>query len=144
MQYAQSKIKEKLLLTVFFITFGCKVNCYETECIKKMFLENGFKVSENSSDADAVIINSCTVTSASDKKVRQTLRKIRNENPSALTVLTGCYPQAFRKEAESLTEADIVTGTKDRSALLNLVLEGIENRKRIVKVEPYDLSLIHI
>ena len=138
MQYAQSKIKEKLLLTVFFITFGCKVNCYETECIKKMFLENGFKVSENSSDADAVIINSCTVTSASDKKVRQTLRKIRNENPSALTVLTGCYPQAFRKEAESLTEADIVTGTKDRSALLNLVLEGIENRKRIVKVEPYD------
>jgi len=124
-------------LTVFFVTFGCKVNFYETECLKKLFLKNDFSVSDTAADADIIIINSCTVTSASDKKIRQTLRKMRNENPGSLIVLSGCYPQAFPEEAGKLSEADIVTGTKNRSQLVSLVLEAAADRKRIVNVDPY-------
>jgi len=124
-------------LTVFFVTFGCKVNCYETECMRKNFEEKGFTVPEKSEGADVIVINSCTVTSASDKKVRQTLRKLRSENPDSLIVLTGCYPQAFEEEAKKISEADIITGTKNRTELVNLVLSAAENRKRITDVQKY-------
>lgn len=124
-------------MTVFFITFGCKVNCYETECIKEEFLKNDFTVSQKSCDADVIIINSCTVTSASDKKVRQTMRKLRNENPFSVIVLTGCYPQAFRDEAEKITEADIITGTKNRSEIVGLVKKHLLSNEKIVNIPEY-------
>lgn len=124
-------------MTVFFITFGCKVNSCETECMRKIFEDSNFTVTETPEAADVIVVNSCTVTSASDKKVRQTLRRIRKENPLSLIVLTGCYPQAFREEAEKITEADIVTGTKNRAGLAALVLSALENRTRITDVQEY-------
>lgn len=129
--------KGDILLTVFFVTFGCKVNCYETECMKKSFSESGFTVSENITGSDVIVINSCTVTSSSDKKVRQTLRKLRNENPDSLIVLTGCYPQAFGEDASKLSEADIVTGTKNRSQIPELVLKAFEKQEREISIEKY-------
>lgn len=125
-------------MTVFFVTFGCKVNCYETECMKKSFTEHGFTVSDKPSGTDVIVINSCTVTSASDKKVRQTLRKLRNENPGSLIVLTGCYPQAFEDASLKLTEADVVTGTKNRSQIPVLVLKALKQREREINIEKYN------
>ena len=59
---------------VFFMTFGCKVNYYETECMKTLFREAGYEVSRELSTADAVVINSCTVTSSGDSRVLSALR----------------------------------------------------------------------
>jgi len=129
--------KETIFLTVFFVTFGCKVNTYETECIRKNFTENGFDVSDTSDGADVIVINSCTVTSASDKKVKQTLRKLRKENPDSVIVLTGCYPQAFESEARKITEADIITGTQNRNSLPDLVREKLENGTGTACVQQY-------
>ena len=122
--------KETLFLKVFFVTFGCKVNCYETECIGRTFTENGFTVSDTAEGSEVIVINSCTVTSASDKKVKQSLRKLRHENPDSVIVLTGCYPQAFEEEAKKLTEADIITGTRDRSEIVKLALNALGSRER--------------
>ncbi len=122
--------KETLFLKVFFVTFGCKVNCYETECIARTFTENGFTVSDTAEGCEVIVINSCTVTSASDKKVKQSLRKLRHENPDSVIVLTGCYPQAFEEEAKKLTEADIITGTRDRSEIVKLTLNALGSRER--------------
>jgi threonylcarbamoyladenosine tRNA methylthiotransferase MtaB len=132
------KLKEKCLLTVFFVTFGCKVNLYETECLKKIFGENGFLLSDTPDNADVIVINSCTVTSASDKKVKQTLRKMRRKNPEAVIALCGCYPQAFPDEAIKSIPADVITGTKNRSRLVYHVLDALKHRHRITDIENYE------
>ena len=77
--------------------------------------KNGYETAEylpGSPDiGDGVIVlNSCTVTGESDRKLRQLLRRCRRENPRAVLVLTGCMPQAFPEEAEAFLEADIVLG----------------------------------
>ena len=67
-------------MKVYYYTFGCKVNQYETENIKQNFLNNGFDTSDNISNADICVINTCTVTSMSDKKCRKIIHKIQKEN----------------------------------------------------------------
>ncbi|MBQ9898971.1 MAG: tRNA (N(6)-L-threonylcarbamoyladenosine(37)-C(2))-methylthiotransferase MtaB [Ruminococcus sp.] len=125
------------MYNVFFISFGCKVNLYETECMKSAFREAGFGIAGERGGADAVVINSCTVTSSGDSRVLAALRKTRAALPEAVIALTGCYPQANPDEAASLSEADIITGTKDRSKLPALVEECLKSRSRMVAVPEY-------
>lgn len=122
---------------VFFITFGCKVNQYETESLKTSFQKNGYEISDSWNSADIVVINSCTVTEYGDNDVLSSLRKMRRKLPSAVIVLTGCYPQADRNSAEKLSEADIITGTKNRQEIVGLVSEFIENRFRKIDIPEY-------
>ena len=122
---------------VFFITFGCKVNQYETECMKTSFQKNGFEISDRPEDTDVIIINSCTVTEYGDNDVIATLRKMRKKFPSTVIVMTGCYPQANSQNLENLSGADIVTGTKNRKETVRLVNEYLEDRERRISVEKY-------
>lgn len=125
---------------VFFITFGCKVNQYETECMKADLLSKGFESAESGDEADVIILNSCTVTSSGDSKSLYALRKLRKDRPDALIVLTGCLPQASPEIADSIPEADIIAGTKNRSLLSGMILEFLEHRKRIVEIARYGAS----
>lgn len=127
-------------MKVNFISFGCKVNQYETECIKQAFSNNNYIITEKKSDADIYIVNSCTVTSSSDSKVLQCIKRLRNDNPLSLIVLTGCFPQAFMDDAKKITEADIITGTKNRSELLSLVNKALaqKNTDKIVDISDFD------
>ncbi len=58
--------------------------------------------------------------------------------PSAVIAVTGCFPQAFREKAEEITEVDIITGTKNKLELSNLVKQFLSNRKRIIQISEYD------
>ncbi|MBO7472638.1 MAG: tRNA (N(6)-L-threonylcarbamoyladenosine(37)-C(2))-methylthiotransferase MtaB [Ruminococcus sp.] len=122
---------------ICFVTFGCKVNYYETECMKSMFREAGFEVTDKAISADIVVINSCTVTASGDSRTLTALRKLRSALPEAVIALTGCYPQANREEAEKLGEADIIVGTKERSAIVRLVTECLSERRRIVDIREF-------
>lgn len=122
---------------VFFITFGCKVNQYETESLKTSFQKKGYKIADNLDNADIIIINSCTVTEYGDNSVLATLRKVRKKLPSAIIALTGCYPQANKKSAEKLSEADIITGTKNRSELSVIVSQYIEHHSKKINISDY-------
>lgn len=122
---------------ILFLTFGCKVNHYETECMKTLFREGGFEITEELRSADAVVINSCTVTSSGDSRALAALRKTREVLPQAVIALTGCYPQANREEAAELTQADIITGTKSRGRMVGLVKSCLEERSRIVELSDY-------
>ncbi len=66
----------------------------------------------------AIVINSCTVTEESDRKLRQLLRRCRREYPHAVLILTGCMPQAFPEIAEGFGEADIVLATRPDGSFL--------------------------
>lgn len=124
-------------MNIYFITFGCKVNLYETENMKQSLSEHGHQAVSSESEADAFVINSCTVTEDSDKKLKKKIRQLKRSYPEAVIVLTGCFPQAFADKAAELYEADIVTGTKNRAALPDLLSQFSENRQRTLSVLPY-------
>lgn len=127
-------------MKIAFYTLGCKVNQYETEAMRRMMEENGFLTVAWDADADVLVINSCTVTGESDRKLRQLLRRCRREHPSAVIVLTGCMPQAFPDEATALSDADIVLGNAARRTLPAYIAQFFANHQRIIEVTPHDAA----
>ena len=124
-------------MRVCFYTLGCKVNLNETEALEQLFRRNGFTIVPEGEAADVFIVNSCTVTNFGDQKSRKWLRRAKRENPGAVTVLTGCYPQAFPEEAGQFVEADLVCGNGDRKAILDNVRKLLDGHERIVAITPH-------
>lgn len=122
---------------VFFITFGCKVNRYETECMRSCFVSAGFDVAETEQEGDVFVINSCTVTGSGDSKSLYAVRRLRRSYPEAVIVLTGCLPQANHEVADKCSQADIVTGTKERNNLPALVRQVLDERHRICDISEF-------
>ncbi len=124
-------------MNVFFHTLGCKVNHYETQEMTEELEKNGYIIVNEVNKADIIVINSCTVTSESDRKSRQALRHYRSQNPNAITVITGCMTQAYSKKAQQLFEADIILGNKTNKLLDKSIKEFILTRKPIINVDPH-------
>lgn len=125
-------------MRVSFYTLGCKVNQNETGALAQLFEQNGFTVVENGEAADVYVVNSCTVTNFGDQKSRKWLRRAKRENPGAVTVLTGCYPQAFPEEAAAIAEADVVTGSGNRRSILEDVMQVVNGeRDKVVDIRPH-------
>lgn len=112
-------------MTVSFTTLGCKVNQYESEALAEIFEAKGFKVLPSSEKTDIIVVNSCTVTAESNRKVRQTVRKLRRKAPDALIVLTGCMAQAFPDECENISEADLIIGNSHYDTLCDLCIKAL-------------------
>ncbi len=125
-------------MNVSVITLGCKVNQYESQAMLNQLVSAGFTACETSEESDVVLINSCTVTSVSDHKVRQMLHRARHKNPTAVIVLTGCMPQAFPEAAEALSDADIILGNSNRASLLPHILQYLSSHQRIVDIVPHE------
>lgn len=126
-----------------FYTLGCKVNQYETQAMRRQFADAGWETAEYAvgqvgNDEQVLVVNSCTVTAESDRKLRQLLRRMRRDNPHAIIVLTGCMPQAFPEKAAALTEADIVLGNAERAAVLPHVQNFLRLQRRVVNVPQHD------
>jgi threonylcarbamoyladenosine tRNA methylthiotransferase MtaB len=100
------------------VTFGCRVNQADSLEIEGT-LRAGGGVSAAPSDADVVIVNTCSVTAASDQGARQTIRRVARDNPNVRIVVTGCY--ATRRPGDLAGLPNVVrvvsNDTKDRLAL---------------------------
>jgi len=123
---------------VAFYTLGCKVNQYETESIKKQFLENGYEEVGFEDISDYYIVNSCTVTSIADKKTRNILSRAKKLNSNSKVIVTGCYAQT---DGESLLEKDYidyVVGNTNKTEILRLV-KTIEDETSINKVISHNI-----
>lgn len=118
-----------------FCTFGCKVNQYETEAMRELLAQNGFIDVGLHDTPDYIVINSCAVTAEGERKVRQTLRKLRKTYPLSVIMLTGCISQAFPEKANELLEADIVCGNGDVTDACNKLMEY--SGGRVVEVKPH-------
>ncbi|MCQ2440825.1 MAG: tRNA (N(6)-L-threonylcarbamoyladenosine(37)-C(2))-methylthiotransferase MtaB [Clostridia bacterium] len=123
-------------MNVLFFTLGCKVNQYETQAIKELFLKKQFTCDKNQK-ADIIVINSCTVTAESDRKTRQLLRRLRRENKNAVIVLTGCMVQAFPEKSSELDCADIIVGNKDTKKLIKLTQDFLITKNKTVSIEEH-------
>ena len=122
-------------MKVSFYTLGCKVNQYETQIMSQMFSQNGYEVVDFETPADVCVVNSCTVTSSSDRKTRQILRKIKTQNPKTVVCLTGCMPQAFPKL--SFENADIVLGNTSRKDVLEKVGQFLKTPAKIKDIKDH-------
>lgn len=120
-----------------FITLGCKVNQYETQGMISDLQQKGYELCGRDEQPDVIVINSCTVTSASDSKVRQTLRRQRKEHPHSIIVLTGCMTQAFPQKAGEWSEADIIIGNAQRKKLAGYLEQFLQRHSPIVKITPH-------
>ena len=124
-------------MNIYYCTFGCKVNQYETENIRQAMSGLGFSETDSPALADICVINTCTVTSSADKKLRQTVHSIKKSNPNAVIALMGCFPQAFRDAAFSLSEADIIIGASNKTKMPQYIQSYLSNRQKIRDIEPH-------
>lgn len=98
------------------ITFGCRLNIYESEVIKKILYENNI-LDENQG---IVIFNSCAVTKEAERQLKQSIRKIRKERPSKTLIgVVGCAVQINKEEYINMPEVDFILGNNDKLELSN-------------------------
>jgi len=108
---------------VFVHTFGCKVNIYESEVIKDIFLKDGYGIAKKAAYADIVVINTCTVTEKADHKFLHLLKKIRMENPSAVIISLGCFTQLESENEVLKADSDIILGVNNKYDVIEAIRE---------------------
>ena len=107
--------------TCAFITLGCKVNQYETQAIRESLAAKGFMETNPEQPADLYVINTCTVTSVSDEKSRQYIKKVRRKNPRATVVVTGCYAEADAETIKKMEGVDFVITKAEEAHLAEII-----------------------
>ena len=120
--------------TVAFYTLGCKVNQYETNAMEQQFIQNNYKIVDNTEKADIYVINTCTVTNMADRKSRQMLRRVKEINQSAVIVVCGCYAQVAKTELEQIPEVDIILGINEKNKIVQIVEEYLASKNNIIEV----------
>ncbi len=113
------------------ITFGCKVNQYETTCILDGFIKAGFQVVNYSEPADVYIINTCTVTNRTDYKSRNAIRKAlleKEKNPDVKIIVTGCYSQRNYQQIRKLGNIDLIIDNNNKGKILESIILECINR----------------
>jgi threonylcarbamoyladenosine tRNA methylthiotransferase MtaB len=97
-----------VLQDVDIVTFGCRLNAYESEVIRARAAEDGL--------SDAVVFNTCAVTGEAVRQARQAIRRARRERPGAKLIVTGCAAQIDPAAFAAMAEVDLVLGNAEKSA----------------------------
>lgn len=124
-------------LKVAFQTLGCKVNYFESEALKGKFRQEGFEIVNFAEEADAYVLNTCTVTNMAASKSRQMIRRAKRRNPDAIVAVIGCYPQVEPETVSSLPEVDLALGTENRLQLPGLIKKKISGQDIPSRINPY-------
>ena len=95
------------------LTLGCKLNLADSEQIARGLRAAGYHVVDQLCEAQAVVVNTCSVTHVADRKSRNLIRSVRRTAPDALVAVTGCFPRSAGFAAAHELGADFVTGTRD-------------------------------
>lgn len=107
--------------SVWFHTFGCKANQYDTERIRQELELRGSETALHADAADVAVINTCTVTSQADANARRLVRRLRRQHPGLRIVVAGCSTSFREAEYHALEEVDGVVPGHDPSAVARLV-----------------------
>ena len=109
-----------------FFTLGCKVNLFETQALSQLAQARGHEIVDK--DADAVIVNTCTVTSVSDHKNIRAFHKLRRDNPNAVIAACGCFAQTDPERVRATGEIDLICGTRDRAQVIGLCEQAVSGQ----------------
>jgi len=95
-------------MSVDVLTFGCRLNTYESEVIRRHAVSAGL--------ADVVVVNTCAVTAEAERQARQAIRRAKRERPQARIIVTGCAAQTNPGQFALMAEVDRVIGNDDKIA----------------------------
>lgn len=109
-------------------TLGCRVNQYESDAIMQELKKAGVEIVPTSQTADICIINTCSVTSESDRKSKQIIRRLCAKNPSAVVIVTGCFSQINPEAAMKIDGVSLVCGNNDKSKIAKKALELLDSQ----------------
>lgn len=102
-------------MTTFYIEqFGCRATQADGAAVERQLRERGCLLAADTSSADVVVLNTCTVTAAADAQARDAIRKIHAANPSARILVTGCYAQRAPEEIAALPGVTLVVGNSHK------------------------------
>ena len=116
---------------IAFVTLGCKVNQYESNAMAQKFIDNNYEICNIEDSPDIIIVNTCTVTNIADRKSRQLLRKVKEENPRAIVVACGCYVQVAKDKIDEIEEIDISIGNSEKKDIVQIVENYVYQKEKI-------------
>jgi len=93
------------------ITFGCRLNTFESEVIKKAV--------EKSGEKNLIVFNSCAVTASAERELRSAIRKSKKQNPNSKIILTGCAAQIDPKKYAKMSEISLILGNSEKTNYLS-------------------------
>lgn len=111
-------------MSVEILTFGCRLNAYESEAIRARANEAGL--------ADALIFNTCAVTAEAVRQSRQAIRKARQEHPKSKVIVTGCAAQIAPQTYSKMPEVDLVLGNSEKLRAASYGDFGIGGTERVL------------
>jgi threonylcarbamoyladenosine tRNA methylthiotransferase MtaB len=108
-------------MRVAFATFGCKINQYDSDVMRRAAADDGNIVVSFDTDADVYVINTCSVTGKSDYQCRQAIRSAARRNGRAEIIVTGCYAQTRPEEIRRIPGVTQVIGNQDKTEIPRLL-----------------------
>ncbi|WP_303722004.1 tRNA (N(6)-L-threonylcarbamoyladenosine(37)-C(2))-methylthiotransferase MtaB [Malonomonas rubra] len=126
--------------TVSIVTLGCKTNQFESAAMSEQLGKAGYRQVDFNCGADLVIVNTCTVTAATDSQSRNLIRRARRVNPHVRVVVTGCYAQMEPETLAALPGVALVIGNEEKKDFLQR-LTALEEDSAVVAVG--DIRLIN-
>ncbi len=106
---------------VRFVTYGCKANQYDTQVLREALVRRGW--TENSSEAELVVVNTCTVTAEAGRKARQLIRRVARESPKTRICVTGCLAESEPEILRALPGVDWVLGNGEAKRPIHFLRE---------------------
>jgi threonylcarbamoyladenosine tRNA methylthiotransferase MtaB len=128
--------------SVAIVTLGCKTNQFESAAMLEQLTAEGYQQVDFSSGADLVIVNTCTVTAATDSQSRNLIRRAQRLNPAARIVVTGCYAQINPTELQKLPGVSLIIGNEQKRELLRLLARAQENNTSKTTIEVTDIRAV--
>ena len=95
------------------------------------FIDNNYEICNIEDSPDIIIVNTCTVTNIADRKSRQLLRKVKEENPKAIVVACGCYVQVAKDKIDEIEEIDISIGNSEKKDIVQIVENYVYQKEKI-------------
>jgi threonylcarbamoyladenosine tRNA methylthiotransferase MtaB len=102
------------------VTFGCRLNTYESQVIKDLAIQAGLD--------NTLIINTCAVTTEAERQARQTIRKLKRQNPDLKIIVTGCASQINPSQFANMSEVDRVIGNEEKMKLSSYIHSDVHER----------------
>jgi threonylcarbamoyladenosine tRNA methylthiotransferase MtaB len=110
----KSRCYNTTVSTFYLENFGCRATQADGAAIERQLAQQGMDRASAASEAEVVILNTCTVTAAADQDARAAIRRIQRENPGCRIVVTGCYAQRAPQEIAALPGVSAVVGNSHK------------------------------